>query len=122
MSYDRSGEPESLEADFMMIREQDQQPASEQGNDRPQRRSYYRIGFGMEPIRLTPVECRILRFLATRPYHPFTRRRIADAVSTQGYPVTEASIDQRIASLREQLGFFHDYVQTVPHIGYRFKA
>ena len=24
--------------------------------------------------------------------------------------------------LRDQLGFFRDYIQTVPYIGYRFKA
>lgn len=27
-------------------------------------------------------------------------------------------LDQRIASLREKPGFFHDYVQTVPYLGY----
>jgi DNA-binding winged helix-turn-helix (wHTH) protein len=34
----------------------------------------------------------------------------------------EEDIDQHIASLRNQLGFFHDFVQTVPYVGYRFKA
>ncbi|MCA9263613.1 MAG: hypothetical protein KDA60_07175, partial [Planctomycetales bacterium] len=31
---------------------------------------------GREPIRLGIVESRILRFLAKRPYYPFTRRKI----------------------------------------------
>jgi hypothetical protein len=31
-------------------------------------------------------------------------------------------VDQHVASLLDQLGAFHDYVQAVPYIGYRFKA
>jgi DNA-binding winged helix-turn-helix (wHTH) protein len=31
-------------------------------------------------------------------------------------------LDQHITALRDQLGFFRDYVQTVPYMGYRFKA
>jgi DNA-binding response OmpR family regulator len=63
-----------------------------------------------------------MRFLASWPYHAFTQRQIADAVSTDIQPVLETSIDDHVASLRDQLGVFHDYVQTVPHVGYRFKA
>ncbi len=37
-------------------------------------------------------------------------------------PVTEETLDEHITALRDQLGVFYDYVQTVPHIGYRFKA
>jgi DNA-binding response OmpR family regulator len=59
--------------------------------------------------------------LAGRPYHAFTRRSIAQAVSTNRYPVEEESVDAHIASLIDQLGAFHDYVQAVPYVGYRFK-
>ena len=82
----------------------------------------FRQLFGEEPIQLEFVEFQILLFLASKPYHPFTRRRIAEAVTSASHPVTEEHIDQYIASLRNQLGFFHDFVQTVPHMGYRFKA
>ena len=81
----------------------------------------YRIAFREEPIQLGYVEFHIMLFLASRPYHAFTRRSIADAVSTQATPVDEASVDHFVASLRNQLGVFHDYVQTVPYIGFRFK-
>ena len=90
-----------------------------QGPDPPLK---YHLALGDVPIQLGIVEFRILRFLASRPYYAFTRRRIAEAVHTQRHPVTDESIDQHILSLRDQLGFFHDYVQTVPYIGYRFKA
>ena len=82
----------------------------------------YRLALGQETIHLGIVEFRILLFLAGRPYHAFTRRNIADAVSSQQHPVTEDTVDRHVASLLDQLGVFHDYVQSVPYIGYRFKA
>jgi|GEM_PF-3375792 len=82
----------------------------------------YRLAFGHRPIQLGNLEFRILLFLASRPYHAFTHRAIAAAVSTDLDTLAESDVDQVIASLRDQLGVLHDYVQTVPHIGYRFKA
>jgi DNA-binding winged helix-turn-helix (wHTH) protein len=85
-------------------------------------RGSYREMFGDEPIRVGIVEFRIMLFLASRPYHAFTRRQICDASSTDDHPVTEETVDQHIASLRDQLGAFHDFIQAVPQVGYRFKA
>jgi len=82
----------------------------------------YRARMGRDTIRLDPVAFRILTFLAAAPYRAFTRRRIAEAVSSRRHPVAEESLDGHIRLLRQQLGFFRDYVQTVPYIGYRFKA
>ena len=92
-------------------------------NDNPiQQSTSYRLALGHEAIQLGIIEFRILLFLASRPYHAFTRRSIAEAVSSAQYPVVEAAVEQHIASLLDQLGVFHDYVQSVPYIGYRFKA
>ena len=85
-------------------------------------RASYRETLGDEPIRVGIVEFRIMLFLASRPYHAFTRRQISDASSTEGHTVTEATVDFHIATLRDQLGVFHDFVQSVPQVGYRFKA
>jgi DNA-binding response OmpR family regulator len=82
----------------------------------------YRIAFGLEIIQLTSVEFRILLLLAGRPYHPFTRRQIAEGVNTAPLPVTEDDIDQYVQSLRQKLHGFRDYIQAVPYSGYRFKA
>ena len=87
-----------------------------------ERHASYRLALGQETIQLGIVEFRILLFLASRPYHAFTRRRVADAVSSEENPVVEDIVDRYVASLRQQLGVFHDYVQSVPYIGYRFKA
>lgn len=82
----------------------------------------YEMKVGRETIRLSETEYRILSFLAAKPYQAFTRRRIVEAVHTERHPVTEATLDSHIAALREKLGFFGDYIQSVPYIGYRFKA
>ncbi len=82
----------------------------------------YRVKLGREVIRLSTVEFHILMFLAARPYHAYTPRHIVEAVSTDAHPLREETLDRHIARLREQLGFFRDLVQSVPYIGYRFKA
>ena len=82
----------------------------------------YEMKLGRTTIRLRPIEFRILRFLSARPYHPFTRRQIANAISTRRQPVTPEGLDKHVSRLRRALGFFHDYIQRVPYIGYRFRA
>jgi DNA-binding response OmpR family regulator len=91
-------------------------------DDQTERPTSYRLALRQETVQLGIVEFRILLYLAGRPYHAFTRRSIADAVSSKRDPVGENMVDQHIASLLNQLGVFHDYVQSVPYIGYRFKA
>ncbi len=81
----------------------------------------YAARMGRTTIALDAVEYRILGFLAAKPYHAYTPRQIVEAVTRERQPVTEATLNQHIASLREKLGFFADYIQTVPYIGYRFK-
>ena len=83
---------------------------------------FYRIALGLEPLQLGEVEFRILMLLASQPYRPFSPQTIVASVTSERLPVTEETLDQHIASLREQLGFFRDFVQTVPFMGYRFKA
>jgi two-component system alkaline phosphatase synthesis response regulator PhoP len=90
--------------------------------DQPVPPRSYRLALGQEPIQLGIVEFRILLFLASRPYYAFTRRCIADAITSMRDPITEDTVDRHVASLLDQLGVFHDYIQSVPFIGYRFKA
>jgi DNA-binding response OmpR family regulator len=82
---------------------------------------FYRVALGQVPLQLGDLEFRLLMLLASKPYRPFSRHFIAAAVTTRRRPVAEDEVDQHIATLREQLGFFRDYVQTVPYLGYRFK-
>ncbi|MCO6454901.1 MAG: helix-turn-helix domain-containing protein [Pirellulaceae bacterium] len=111
----------ALIVDAVFGRRRPDAPDAENDRERRQRQSFLQR-LGREPIHLNGVEYRILAFLASRPYHAFPRRRIVEAVSTRDEPVTDTTLDQHIASLRDKLGFFRDYVQSVPYIGYRFKA
>jgi DNA-binding response OmpR family regulator len=77
---------------------------------------------GRGTIRLNVVEYRILQFLASRPNQVFSPHQIATAVATDSHPVPIEQLRRFIASLRNQLGFFSDYIQSVPYLGYRFKA
>jgi DNA-binding response OmpR family regulator len=77
---------------------------------------------GRGTIRLTLIEFRILELLASHPNQVFTPADIAAAVTTDHHPVTAETLCGYVASLRSQLGFFSDYIQTVPYLGYRFKA
>lgn len=100
--------------------EDDQERRSESVLVRPP--ASYRQAYGDEPIRVGIVEFRIMLFLASRPYHAFTPRQIADAVTADSRPVAEGAVDGHVATLRDQLGVLHDFVQCVPHVGYRYKA
>lgn len=85
-------------------------------------RTPYMVELSGQAIPLEYLEFEILKFLSRRPYKAFTRRQIADAVSTADHPVDHHGLDVHIMSLRDKLGLFSDYVQSVPYVGYRFKA
>jgi DNA-binding response OmpR family regulator len=84
----------------------------------------YRHAFGDKPIRLGAVEFQILLFLASRPYHAFTPKQVAKAVAKElkTLPLDQSTLDEHVANLREQLGVLSDFVQTVPGVGWRYKA
>jgi DNA-binding response OmpR family regulator len=109
-------------ADIAHVWREHSQPRPSQAQDRTMAPTSYRARLGRETVQLDTIAFRILTFLAATPYRAFTRRRIAEAVSSRRYPVAEETLDQHIKLLRDQLGFFRDYVQSVPYIGYRFKA
>ena len=75
---------------------------------------------GRATLRLALVEYRILRFLAGRPNQALSHERIAAAVSTSRHRVTADTLGRYVHSLRGQLGFYSDFIQSVPYIGYRF--
>ena len=95
----------------------------EREDDDPQELLPYQIVLAGAPFRLSLIEYRIITFLASRPYHPFTPEKIVEGVNrNQSEPLLEIdSLPTHVRTLRDKLGFFHDYVQKVPYIGYRFK-
>ena len=87
----------------------------------PERPTYEIIVTG-RAISLDFAEFQIMRLLARRPYHAFRPEEIVRTITAEG--VTDVTVDnlrQVIVDLRQKLGFFRDYIQSVPYIGYRFK-
>ncbi len=123
MNDDRSCESHDIACAEFVLRQRwvRRQHGEEQDQCRSSRYSYERK-LGRETIRLDPIAFRLLSFLAARPYRAYSRRRLAEAVSTSRQRVAEETLDRHIMRLRNALGFFGDYIQTVPYIGYRFKA
>jgi DNA-binding response OmpR family regulator len=107
--------------DDLAMRRQEDPPGEVEKAEANKTPSPFYAAFGPDPIPLDYIEYRILQFLSSKPYHAFTPRRIVAAVATDEHPLTEATLPGHIASLRRKLGFFADYIQSVPHIGYRFK-
>lgn len=85
------------------------------------KRGEYLFRLGRQPIRLSQIEFRIIQFLSQKPYRAFPRAEIVAEVTSEALPVTDATLDEHIRTLRDKLGLFSDYIQTVPYIGYRFK-
>ncbi|MCA9215695.1 MAG: winged helix-turn-helix transcriptional regulator [Planctomycetales bacterium] len=81
----------------------------------------YMVRLVGRPIDLSLIEYRIFCFLSAKPYKPYTRRQIVDTISSPKAEVTTQTIDTHVRSLRDKLGIFSDFIQTVPYIGYRFK-
>jgi DNA-binding response OmpR family regulator len=123
MDDDRSIESHAIACEEFVLRQRwvRRQHDVKRDRDRSARYSYERK-LGRETIRLDPIAFRLLSFLAARPYRAYSRRRLAQAVSTPRHPVADETLDRHITRLRNALCFFGDYIQTVPYIGYRFKA
>ncbi len=85
----------------------------------PSRQFLFRLG--RIPFELSQIEFHIIEFLASKPYRAFTRQQIIESFLGTKYSITEESLDNHIRALRDKLGIFSDYVQSVPYIGYRFK-
>ncbi len=89
--------------------------------DRSAARLPYEIVLHDIPIGLDEVEFRIVTFLSRKPYYAFSPQQIASYVNEQRVLMEPDTLHQHIVALRIKLGFFRDFVQSVPHIGYRFK-
>jgi two-component system alkaline phosphatase synthesis response regulator PhoP len=72
-------------------------------------------------VELTLTEFRILYFLASRPGWVCTRYQIVEATRGKDYFVTDRSVDVLIFGLRNKMGAYGGYIETVRGIGYRFK-
>jgi two-component system phosphate regulon response regulator PhoB len=76
---------------------------------------------GGEALALTPIEFKILYFLASHPGRVYTRQRIIDEAQGEDVTITERTVDVHVVSLRRKLGSQAALLETVRGVGYRFK-
>ena len=83
-----------------------------------------RVTAANRPVRLGPLESRLLRYFMTQPNRVHTRDEIIDHVWRRKEYVDPRAVDVQIRRLRrllEDAGYDH-YIQTIRGLGYRFAA
>ncbi|MBI2606369.1 MAG: response regulator transcription factor [Deltaproteobacteria bacterium] len=73
-------------------------------------------------LKLTPIEFRILHYLAQHPGMAFNREQILAAVSSDPTDVYDRSVDSHVSNIRKKLGPHAGYIESVRGVGYAFSS
>lgn len=84
--------------------------------------SSYTAKIGKQKLVLPRKEFETLVYLIRNRGRVLSRESILNAVWGENIHVVDRTIDVHIRKIREKLGAYSDYVETVPGVGYRFKA
>ena len=83
----------------------------------------YEVWVGVRQVTLTFKEYELLRILASRPGHVFTRNTLLDVVWGYDYFGGTRTVDVHIRRLRSKIEDpTHTFVETVRNVGYRLRA
>ncbi len=75
-----------------------------------------------EPVQLTATEFNILKILALKPGHVFSREHLLDRLWGEDKIVINRTIDVHIKNLREKLGEFGVLIRNLRGVGYKLEA
>ncbi|RPH93613.1 DNA-binding response regulator [candidate division KSB1 bacterium] len=81
----------------------------------------HEVRIGSHLVDLTATEFKILLALARKPGWIFSRKQLVNLVRGDFAPVTMRSVDVHIVRLRNKLGAYGEYIETVRTLGYRFR-
>jgi two-component system alkaline phosphatase synthesis response regulator PhoP len=84
-------------------------------------RARHSVIVNRQEIFFPKKEFAILTYLATYPGEVITRERLLNIVWGQNVFVIDRTIDVHIRKIREKLGKYADYIETIKGIGYRMK-
>lgn len=73
-------------------------------------------------LDLTPIEFKILLFLAQKADHVHSRDEVLNAVWGENVHVYSRSVDTHVSKLRKKMGETAGYLQSVHGAGYRFSV
>jgi two-component system, OmpR family, alkaline phosphatase synthesis response regulator PhoP len=84
--------------------------------------SSYTASIGKQKLVLPRKEFETLVYLLRNRGRVLSRESILNAVWGENIHVVDRTIDVHIRKIREKLGAYSEYIETVPGVGYRFKA
>jgi len=82
----------------------------------------YTVKVADKEVALPRKEFETLVYLAKNRGRVITRESLLNAVWGENVYVVDRTIDVHIRKIREKLGKYADYIETVKGVGYRFKA
>ena len=83
-------------------------------------REKHSVAVNEKPVEFTNLEFKILAFLMENPGKVFSRERILDSLWHGESFVVDRSVDAHVKSIRQKLGKYRVWVETVRGSGYRF--
>lgn len=84
--------------------------------------SSYTAHLGKQKLILPRKEFETLVYLLRNKGRVLSRESILNAVWGENVHVVDRTVDVHIRKIREKLGTYAEYIETVPGVGYRFKA
>jgi two-component system, OmpR family, alkaline phosphatase synthesis response regulator PhoP len=82
----------------------------------------YTATLGKQKLTLPRKEFETLVYLIRNKGRVLSRESILNAVWGENVHVVDRTIDVHIRKIREKLGTYAEFIETVPGVGYRFKA
>jgi two-component system, OmpR family, alkaline phosphatase synthesis response regulator PhoP len=82
----------------------------------------YTVKIGKEEIFLPKKEFETLVFLANHRGRVITRETLLNSVWGENVVVVDRTVDVHIRKIREKLGDYGEYIETVKGVGYRFRS
>ena len=73
-------------------------------------------------LNLTPIEFKLLNYLAKFEDRVFARDQLIDAVWGHDISVTDRTVDKHVSLLRQKLDTCSYYIETVAGFGYKFNS
>jgi len=80
----------------------------------------HRVCVGNQPVDLSPIDMRLLKFFMATPDRVFTREEILRGVWARGVFVTPRTVDAHVKTLRKRLcnAGARDLIRTIRSRGY----
>jgi DNA-binding response OmpR family regulator len=88
--------------------------------DLPSQRAYLNDGSAERELGLTPLEFKLLIYLARNEERVISREQLLESVWGGATHVLDRVIDRHVSTLRQKLGSGARCIETVPGSGYRF--